>query len=496
MKPILAAAVLLAGCATQSADLRREYDVRWSDRMVPLLVEVVQFPTYAGNADAFTRQNAWLEKTARDLGFPYRNAGTVAEIDLAGPPGAPVLGLAVHGDVVPVDPNSWSFAPFAAQVKEGMVLGRGVADDKGPLVQALLAMKVLKESGKRLTHTIRLLVGTDEETANQDFKVYLSANPAPAYTLVLDSGFPVVIGEMSSSALSVTTSPADRAPGAFRVVSLVSGIAINVVPDLATATIEARTAADAAALERRLKSRGLPPGIRLETRLQGEGLVVRTRGKSAHAGLNPRGGRNALIALAGLLEDELSPGGARDVLAFANLAGRDVEGTGLGLVESHPIFGRAVVVPTMLRTEPDGRLGLRINIRSNPVNSGDVLKERLFARVRDFNATTGASLHADGSFVSKAIAFDPDAKIVKRLLASYERATGRREAPAISAGGTYAKTIPNAIAFGMWFPGQPYPGHDVDEKMSIADLHRGMHVLLEALCDLALNEPLKEPLKP
>jgi acetylornithine deacetylase/succinyl-diaminopimelate desuccinylase-like protein len=48
----------------------------------------------------------------------------------------------------------------------------------------------------------------------------------------------------------------------------------------------------------------------------------------------------------------------------------------------------------------------------------------------------------------------------------------------------------------MWFPGAPYPGHDVNEKVPIADLHRGAHVLIEAIVDLATGPPLREPFKP
>ena len=68
--------------------------------------------------------------------------------------------------------------------------------------------------------------------------------------------------------------------------------------------------------------------------------------------------------------------------------------------------------------------------------------------------------------------------------------------PAISGGGTYAKRLPNAIAFGMWFPDKPYPGHDVDERTPIEDLRKGTHVLLEALADLAYAPPIVEPFKP
>jgi acetylornithine deacetylase/succinyl-diaminopimelate desuccinylase-like protein len=48
----------------------------------------------------------------------------------------------------------------------------------------------------------------------------------------------------------------------------------------------------------------------------------------------------------------------------------------------------------------------------------------------------------------------------------------------------------------MWFPGKPYTGHDVDEKIEVADLQRGLDVLIEALRDLAGGAPLQDPLRP
>src|SRR5258708_32346375 len=107
------------------------------------------------------------------MGFGVGDAGLVTEIELPGANhDAPVLGLVVHGDVQPVDADAWSSSPFTAAVKDGAIGGRGVADDKGPLVQALLAMKALKEPHSRLTHTIRLLVGSDGESTTEDTKPY------------------------------------------------------------------------------------------------------------------------------------------------------------------------------------------------------------------------------------------------------------------------------------------------------------------------------------
>jgi succinyl-diaminopimelate desuccinylase len=116
--------------------------------------------------------------------------------------------------------------------------------------------------------------------------------------------------------------------------------------------------------------------------------------------------------------------------------------------------------------------------------------------VADFNSRTGAHLVPSGYWDDEPLVFDPEAKIVKRLMASYARVTGHAEPPAISGGGTYAKRLPNSIAFGMWFHDKPYPGHDVDEKVPIEDLHRGVSVLIEALVDLAGKPPIEQPFRP
>ncbi|HJV22403.1 MAG TPA: Sapep family Mn(2+)-dependent dipeptidase, partial [Holophagaceae bacterium] len=488
-------------------------------RMAPLLTQVLRFPTVAGNEQARLDQQAWLLKTGRELGFTVREAGKVTELELPGPTGAPVIGLVVHGDVQPVD-DHWTIPPFAGEVRKGVVLGRGAADDKGPLVQALLAMKVLKDSGKPRTHTIRLLVGSDEESTNLDFAEYLKDHKAPDFSLVLDSEFPVVVGEKAWNALTVETELKDRKAGAFAVADLGSGLAASIVPDLAKVQLHQaeQTGSGPAmdALAKRMKQHSLGQGLKAEAsfisvkrtlssakdggqkvcELREGVLGVQVHGKAAHAGVNARGGRNALVALANLLVDELPEGGAKDLLAFAKLAGQDLKGTGLGLATADPVFGFPTVVPSLLKAQPDGKVRLTINIRSTPTLSGEALKAHLFKQVADFNARTGAKLEPGGFFGDSPLAFDPQGKLVKRLLASYAKATGKAEPPAISGGGTYAKRIPNAIAFGMWFPDKPYPGHDVDEQVSLADLHKGTEVLLEALSDLACGAPLEAPLKP
>lgn len=481
-------AILAVGCATAPRT-----GAAGDPRLASMLAEAIRFPTVAGNDQARTDQQAWLLKTASGLGLVARDAGPVTEIELPGPPGAPVLGLVVHGDVQPVEAARWTVPPFEGLVRGGEVIGRGAADDKGPMVQALLAMRALQ--GAKLTHTVRLLVGSDEESANLDMKTYLASHAPPAYSLVLDSEFPVVVGEKAWDGLAV--SPASDDPGAdkeWRIEAVDAGLAPSIVPDRALLTLRWRQGAPKwEALEQRLGAKTPDAGTRLELTARGELLDILLQGKSAHAGVNLAGGRNALVSLARLVQGELPDCALADLLAFAGK--QDLRGAALELEgKSAPGWGGWAVNVATLHPEPrlGGKLALIVNLRRPPPLTADQSRDHLYAQVKKFSPRL---VPGTFYFEDEPLVFDPRAKLVLRLMDDYAKATGEHPPPAFSGGGTYAKRIPNAIAFGMWFPGKPYPGHDVDEKLPVADLERGFAVLVETLRDLATSAPLQDPLK-
>jgi succinyl-diaminopimelate desuccinylase len=485
-------ALLLAAAACASAP--RPQPER--SRLEPLLLEAIRFPTVAGNEQARLDQQRWLLRTAQSLGLTARDAGPVTEIELPGPPGAPILGLVVHGDVQPVDEKQWTVPPFAGIERDGVVYGRGAADDKGPLVQALLAMHAVRDLPR--THTVRLLVGSDEESGSTDMKIYLASHRPPTYSLVLDSAFPVVVGEKAWDGLAVL--PADMAPGSgkpWTIEEIDAGLAPSIVPDRARLTLRWREGTPAwEELEQRIRARTPAQGTRLEIARRGPLLDVVVQGRAAHAGVNVEGGRNALVSLARLVAGDLPDCAMADLVAFAAQAGSDLKGAALGLdgVAEPGWDGWTVNVAT-LKKEPrlEGKLALVINLRRPPPLTGPQSRERLYAEVRKFSPRL---VPGEIYFGDEPLVFDRNAKIVRRLMDAYARATGERPPPAISGGGTYAKRIPNAIAFGMWFPGKPYTGHDSDEKITVADLQRGLDVLLETLRDLAGGPALQDPFRP
>ena len=74
--------------------------------------------------------------------------------------------IMAHSDVVPVEEatlNKWTVAPFSGAVKDSMIWGRGVIDDKGCLVPILEAAEQLLRENFQPERTIYLSFGHDEE---------------------------------------------------------------------------------------------------------------------------------------------------------------------------------------------------------------------------------------------------------------------------------------------------------------------------------------------
>lgn len=74
----------------------------------------------------------------------------------------PVVALNAHGDVVPPG-EGWSVDPYGAEIKDGVMYGRGVAVSKSDFATYAFAVKALETSGAVLKGTIELHFTYDEE---------------------------------------------------------------------------------------------------------------------------------------------------------------------------------------------------------------------------------------------------------------------------------------------------------------------------------------------
>lgn len=77
---------------------------------------------------------------------------------------APVLAFAGHTDVVPTGPvENWNVQPFAPEIRDGMLIGRGAADMKGSLAAMVVACERFVAENPDHKGSIAFLITSDEE---------------------------------------------------------------------------------------------------------------------------------------------------------------------------------------------------------------------------------------------------------------------------------------------------------------------------------------------
>jgi carboxypeptidase PM20D1 len=114
----------------------------------------------AAHQRLFPRLHAELERTVLN--------GTAMLFRWRGRSDARAVVLMAHIDVVPVeDGDPWRHPPFAAEVVDGVLWGRGTLDDKGSLVAICEAVERLLEAGHVPAQDVWLSFGNDEEVSGR-----------------------------------------------------------------------------------------------------------------------------------------------------------------------------------------------------------------------------------------------------------------------------------------------------------------------------------------
>jgi acetylornithine deacetylase/succinyl-diaminopimelate desuccinylase-like protein len=111
---------------------------------------------------------AWLADWLRAEGVPCEllepAAGRTTLVARVGPDDtARSVTLLSHSDVVPVVPDEWDVDPFAAEIRDGWLYGRGTLDLKGLGVAQLIALVLLRRQGVPLRRAVVAVVAADEE---------------------------------------------------------------------------------------------------------------------------------------------------------------------------------------------------------------------------------------------------------------------------------------------------------------------------------------------
>ena len=382
--------------------------------------------------------------------------------------GREMIGVLGHLDVVPAG-EGWSFAPFGGEIRDGKIFGRGTMDDKGPTFAAMYALAAIRDAGLPLRRRIRLLLGTNEETGSQDMKYYQShGGELPLMGFTPDGEYPVINGE--KGIVNVTFRRTYSQSGPVRLVELSGGSAPNVVPASARAVIACPPETAAQITARSTDT------VRCTT-VEG-GVEIEALGVSAH-GSTPELGENAIGRLMlALTELPLSGEAAEAVRFLAERIGMETDGSALGISLRDEISGGLTLNWGTVEGDASA-MTLRINYRY-PVTKrfadcGPILQKAF----EDAGFTLMGQTHKASLYIPA------DSELVQTLLAVYARETGLPAEPKSIGGGTYAKSIPNIVAFGPIFPGDEVREHKPDEFIEIHKLMKNAQIIAEAMYQLA-----------
>lgn len=373
-----------------------------------------------------------------------------------------IIGIAAHLDIVPAG-GDWSRDPFKLTREGNCVYGRGTTDDKGPVIEALYAMKFLRDSGAKLNKRVRLIMGCNEETGSKCMEHYNKVDEELSCGFTPDADFPCIHGEKGHMAMTAYSK-------STKIISMNGGFVSNAVCDTCTTVIPFE-----AALKEKLESVLSKTGLQQYKVSEKENeITIYAKGVPAHAS-TPTLGINA----AGVTMECLAKAGFEDdfVKFYNSHIGTTCNGTGIGLKISDE-FGELTLCNGIVKTE-NGVISCTIDIRV-PVTFGkeDILKF-VDGNLEDENG------RIETEEIGNPLFFPRESPLVKALYKAYTDVTGDTEhKPMVIGGGTYAKTLKNIIAFGPEKPGTDYRIHGADEFILISEMEEAVEIYMEAIKNL------------
>ena len=390
-----------------------------------------------------------------------------------------IMGIAAHLDCVP-EGEGWTHDPFAGEIADGRLYGRGTNDDKGPAVATLFAMKALAELGMTPKKRVRLILGLDEETDWEGMDYYLENEEMPTFGFTPDSDFPVVNAEKGILVFDIASKFKKQAAKGLEFRSFKGGEADNMVAASARVIVNSQKKSDYEAIREKAAYFEEMYGVPVHTRQIGKSLEISLKGVSAH-GAHPEQGKNAIsymMAFLGLLD--FTNDDVTDFIDFYNgYIGMELNGEKLGCRFEDEVSGETILNVGMIEMDKSS-VKLTINIRY-PITKKS---EDIYAGMDEVCSKydLGIIKRTEREPLYKA----PDSSLVSELLTAYREITGDEESqPLVIGGGTYARLFDDFVAFGAKFPGGADVEHQKDEYIILDDLKAMTVIYAEAIRRLA-----------
>jgi succinyl-diaminopimelate desuccinylase len=389
--------------------------------------------------------------------------------------GEDYVGVLGHLDVVP-EGDGWRYPPYKAVIADGKIFGRGTMDDKSPIIAALYGLKALKDLKIPLAKKVRVIFGTNEESGCADIEYYLQREKEPISGFTPDGQYPIIYAEKGITMFEVVKNLSNRGNDNLRIVYIKGGHRANMVPDYCEAGIFAPVIDT---VNKAAEEFVVQTGIDLETGIEDNLIVLKSKGFAAHGSL-PELGKNAIMQMfkfLGRLPFEKS--NIVDLLEFFNTyVGLETEGKSFGVALEDKESGKlSFNVGTISVTED--KFTMALNLRYPVTYKYEDMMTPFYERIKNTGLKVENMMH------QKPLFFPTDHPLIKTLQKVYTDQTGQEAKLLAIGGGTYAKEMPNIVAFGPIFPGEPDLDHQANEYIKIEHLLLNAKIYAHSIYELA-----------
>ncbi|MDR1781813.1 MAG: Sapep family Mn(2+)-dependent dipeptidase, partial [Bacilli bacterium] len=380
-------------------------------------------------------------KLGQDLGFDvykdkdgYYGYIEVGEGDL--------FGVLAHVDVVSeIDASKWSSAPFDVTVIDKVLYGRGIEDDKGPLVLCLLALKDLLDQGYQLTKRIRFIIGCDEESLWRCIKKYKVEQEIPIMGFSPDGMFPLVNVEKTLYQLKISAN--QEIDYTFS-----GGNAINQVAAVA------RTSFNPNLID-------VMEQLNMPYHLDENDIVF--NGIAAHV-TNAEDGVNAITHLALAMK-------------HANYHNNLID-----FITNHLLspFGEQLIKPNYDDISNYMKLNVGTADFKNNLQTITIdMRLPITLKREDIdnqlaNYAYKYNLRIEEIDFTNSLYVKEDSELITKLMQAYHEVINDNKKPMVSGGATYARAFDNMVAFGPNF--SKTSAHEINEHISIEDLKKAYDI--------------------
>ncbi|HBM75619.1 MAG TPA: dipeptidase PepV [Clostridiaceae bacterium] len=380
-----------------------------------------------------------------------------------------------HLDVVP-EGDGWKYPPFAAEIHDGKMYGRGTMDDKGPTMAALYGLKAIKDLNLPLSKRVRVIFGTNEETGSKEVKYYMDKEKAPVLGFTPDAEYPIIYAEKGITIFDVVKDLKAGCKKGYSVKSIKGGTAPNAVPAYCECIIGGGSTEDLKKLSVEFSNK---TGFDIRVEADKEGTVIKAYGLAAHGSL-PELGKNAVMRMFAFLDTlPLDNPELKDYIHFFNkYVGEETDGESFGVYLEDKESGRVTFNVGCVEMK-DNSIKLSLNIRYPVTYTFDDLMNPFNKKLE------GTGIKVKNMMHQKPLYFHANHPLIKALQKVYEEQTGKKADLLAIGGGTYAKEMPNIVAFGPIFPGKPDLDHQANEYIEIEDLIANAKIYAHAIYELA-----------